>query len=88
MQWEEVDLNADYPSSERYRAVSDKYEYRIFHDPEERHGAGLKWILVVRMFPEGRVPTHVHYGAYRTVEWAKRNAELSEGPATQEGRRA
>jgi len=85
MQWEEVDLNADYPSSERYRAVSDKYEYRIYHDPEERHGAGLKWILVVRVFPEGRVPTHVHHGAYTSVDWAKRHAELWEGLATQGG---
>ena len=77
--WETVDLNATYPA-ERYRAVSGEHEYRIFHDPEERHGDGLAWILGVREVPEGGVPTHVHYGAYRTVDWAKLHAEIWEGP--------
>jgi hypothetical protein len=44
LQWQEVDPTATYPS-ERYRAVSGKHEYRIFNDPEERHGEGLAWIL-------------------------------------------
>jgi hypothetical protein len=28
------------------------------------------------------VSTHVHHGAYRTIDWAKRAAELWEAPAT------
>jgi hypothetical protein len=79
LQWEEVDPTATYPS-ERYRAVSGEHEYRIFNDPEERHGEGLAWILGVREVREGGVPKHVHYGAYRIVDWAKQHAELWEGP--------
>jgi hypothetical protein len=69
-----------YPS-ERYRAVSGEHEYRIFNDPEERHGERLAWILGVREVREGGVPKHVHYGAYRIADWAKRAAELWEGSA-------
>jgi hypothetical protein len=32
LQWETVDENATYPF-ERYRAISGKHEYRVFHDP-------------------------------------------------------
>ena len=42
----------------------------------------LPWILVVREVPEGGVSTHIHHGAYRTVDWAKQAAEQWEGPAT------
>jgi hypothetical protein len=88
LQWQEVDPTATYPS-ERYRAVSGEHEYRIFNDPEERHGEGLAWILgvrEVREVREGAVPKHVHYkhvhyGAYRIADWAKRAAELWEGSA-------
>ena len=70
LQWETVDPNATYPF-ERYRAVSGKHEYRIFHDPTGAASQDLPWILVVREVPEGGVSTHVHHGAYRTVDWAK-----------------
>jgi hypothetical protein len=79
LQWETVDPEATYPS-DRYRAVSGKHEYRILHDPEECQGDGLVWILGVREVLEGRVPTYVHYGAYRTDHEAKRGAEQWEGP--------
>ena len=79
LRWEEVDLKATYPS-ERYRAVSDQYEYRIFHDPTGAASQDLPWILVVREVPEGGVSTHVHHGAYGTIDWAKRAAELWESP--------
>ncbi len=83
LQWETVDPNAIYPS-ERYRVVSGKHKYRIFHDPED-YGDGLLWILGVRETPEGGVPTHVHYGAYRTDAEAKRAAEQWEGPPRARG---
>ena len=37
---------------------------------------------MVREVPEGGVSTHIHHGAYRTVDWAKQAAEQWEGPAT------
>lgn len=84
LQWETVDENATYPF-ERYRAVSGKHEYRVFHDPTGAASQDLPWILVVREVPEGGVSTHVHHGAYRTVEWAKQAAEQWEGPPPQAG---
>ena len=78
LQWEEVDLNAIYPF-ERYKAVSGKHEYRVFHDPTGAASQDLPWILVVREAPKGGVSTHVHHGAYSTIDWAKRHAELWEG---------
>ena len=80
LRWKTVSLNATY-SIDRYRAVSRKHEYRIFHDPEERHR--LPWILVVREGREGGAPAHVHHGAYLTEELAKRAAERWEGPPPQ-----
>jgi hypothetical protein len=38
-----VDPNATYPF-ERYRAVSGKHEYRIFHDPTGAASQDLPWI--------------------------------------------
>jgi hypothetical protein len=84
LQWETVDENATYPF-ERYRAVSGKHEYRVFHDPTGAASQDLPWILVVREVPEGGVSTHVHHGAYRTVDWAKQAAEQWEGPPPQAG---
>jgi hypothetical protein len=84
LQWETVDENATYPF-ERYRAISGKHEYRVFHDPTGAASQDLPWILVVREAPEDGVSTHVHHGAYSTIDWAKRHAELWEGPPPQEG---
>jgi len=81
LRWETVGHVSVDLSTERYRAVSGELEYRIFHDPEQRNGHGLWWILGVRkVVPEGGVPTHIHYGAYRTDDDAKRAAERWEGP--------
>ena len=78
LQWEEVP-NATWPW-ERYRAVGAMHEYRIFHDPEERHGGGLASILGVREVPEGLVPRHVKYYPYHTDAEAKKAADQWEGP--------
>ena len=67
---------------ERYRAVSGKREYRVFYGPKDT-SQHPPWILVVREAPEGGVSTHVHHGAYSTIDWAKRHAELWEGPPPQ-----
>jgi hypothetical protein len=45
LQWETVDENATYPF-ERYRAVSGKHEYRVFHDPpgqQAKTSRGFWW---------------------------------------------
>ena len=75
---ETADENATYPF-ERYRAISGKHEYRVFHDPTGAASQDLPWILVVREAPEAGVSTHVHHGAYSTIDWAKR--PLSYGKA-------
>ena len=63
----------------RYRAVSGKREYRVFSGPEEASQA-LPWILVVR-----EDDVHIHHGTYRSIEEAKRAAELWEGPPPPKG---
>ena len=53
--------------------------------PPGQQAKTSRWILVVREAPEGGVSTHVHHGAYSTIDWAKRHAELWDGPPAQEG---
>jgi hypothetical protein len=74
LQWETADENADYPF-ERYRAVSGKHEYRVFHDPTGAASQDLPWILVVREVPEGGVYTRIHHGTHHTAYDAKLAAE-------------
>ena len=82
LQWETVDENATYPF-ERYRAISGKHEYRVFHDPTGAASQDLPWILVVREVGEDGDYTHVHYQPYRTDAEAKKAAERWEGPPPQ-----
>lgn len=76
LQWETGDGFADYPL-ERYRAVSGKYEYRIFYGPEAATQA-LPWILKVREVGENGVRAQIHHGTHRTAYDAKRGAEVWE----------
>jgi hypothetical protein len=48
--------------------------------PPGQQAKTSQW-MVVREVPEGGVSTHVHHGAYGTIDWAKRAAELWEGSA-------
>jgi hypothetical protein len=78
LQWKTEDTEAIYPF-ERYRAVSSNREHRIFfRHPDERQV--LAWILVVR-----EDDVHIHHGTYRSIEEAKRAAELWEGPPPPKG---
>jgi len=84
LQWETVDENATYPF-ERYRAVSGKHEFRVFHDPTGAASQDLPWILVIREVPQGGVSTHVHHGAYRTVRLGEASRQPMGRPAPQSG---
>ncbi len=74
LQWETVDESAIYPF-ERYKALSDKRECRIFYDPDEAAIQELPWILVVREVGEDDLYWHVYHGNYGTVDEAKGDAE-------------
>ena len=83
LQWETVDQNATYPF-ERYGAISGKHESRVFHDPTGAASQSLPWILVVREAPRRVASRRTSAAApTSTINWAKRHAELWEGPPPQ-----
>jgi hypothetical protein len=74
--WETVDPKATHP---RYRAVSDKHEFRVFYDPASSQSQDRPWILVIREVGEDGVHTHVFHEPYSTAAEAKEAAQQWKG---------
>jgi hypothetical protein len=62
------------------RAVSDKQEFRVFHDPASSRSRDRTWILVIREVGEDGVHTHVFHESYSTAAEAKKAAQQWKGP--------
>jgi hypothetical protein len=65
------------------RAVSDKQEFRVFHDPASSRSRDRTWILVIREVGEDGVHTHVFHESYSHGRRSEESRSAMEGAATE-----